>query len=104
MVVDIMETIKVHNKLTLEEKETTLSYDNIDKIWIMDTTVSKHYNKALKQGWIPIRQYIYDDGTVCGMVLTAPEWSVTIRTTTKREMTEKQLTNLSGKDKTIQND
>ena len=99
MVVDFMETIKMHNKLTLEEKETTLSYDNIEKTWIMDSTVSKHYCKAMKQGWIPIRQYIYDDGTVCGMVLTAPERAVTIRSTVKREMTEKQLTNLSGKGK-----
>ena len=90
-----METIKVANRLTNEEKETILSYDSIDKTWNMYSTVPKHFRKALKQGWSLIKQYVYDDGTVCGMELVAQDRAVTIRSTTKKQMSEKQLENLN---------
>ena len=93
-----METIKISNKLTLEEKETTLIYDSVEKTWTMDSVTPKIFRKALKQGWTPIRQYVYEDGTVCGMVLTGPERAITIRNTAKKEMSEKQLGNLSKSD------
>lgn len=91
-----METVKVINRLTNEEKETTLVYDYIDKVWEMYSTVPKHFNKAIKQGWHPTTQYVYEDGTVCGMILTASERAVTIRNTTKKQMSEKQMDNLNG--------
>ena len=93
-----METIKVYRELTKEERETLLHYDYIEKMWTMDSTVPKHFRKALKQGWTPIKQYVYEDGSVCGMVLTAPERSITIRNTEKKQMSEKQLGNLLGDD------
>lgn len=93
-----MQTIKVYDKLTIEERETILLYDSEKKIWTMDSTVPKHFRKALKQEWTPIKQYIYEDGTVCGMVLTAPERAVTIRSTIKKQMSEKQLANLNDDD------
>ncbi len=93
-----METIKVINRLTNEEKETTLVYDYIDKVWEMYSTVPKHFNKAIKQGWCPIRQYVYEDGTICGMTLTASERAVTIRNVEAKQMSEKQMGNLSGSD------
>lgn len=89
-----METIKISTKLSNEEKETILTYDAIDKIWTMDTTIQKHMNRALKQGWMPIKKYVYMDNTVCGMVLIAPDRSITIRSTTKKELSEDQLGNL----------
>lgn len=91
-----MKTIHVYNPLSSEERETLLIYDPIDKVWTMDSTVPKHFRKALKQGWTPVKQYVYEDDTVCGMVLTAPARAITIRNTTKKEMSEKQLRNLSG--------
>lgn len=90
-----METIKVSGKLTNEERETLLNFDSIEKIWTMDSMVPKHFRKALKQGWTPIKQFVYDDGTVCGMILTAPERAITIRTTEKKKLSEKQLKNLN---------
>jgi hypothetical protein len=93
-----METIKVYSELTKDERETLLHYDYIDKTWTMDSTVPKHFRKALRQGWTPIKQYVYEDGTVCGMTLTALERSVTIRNTEKKQMSEKQMTNLFGDD------
>lgn len=90
-----METIKVTTKLTKEERETVLSYDELEKMWVMDSTIPKHFRKALKQSWTPVRQYVYDDGTVCGMVLTASERAVTFRNTSKKQLSDKQLNNLS---------
>ena len=90
-----METINVYERISAEERETILVYDNITKEWIMDSSVPKHFRKAAKQGWTPIKQYIYEDGTVCAMVLTAPERAITIRNTEKKQMSEKQLGNLS---------
>ncbi len=92
-----MKTIKVNGKLGAEERETLLNYDPIEKIWVMDSTIPKHFRKALKQGWTPIQQYVYEDGTVCGMVLTAAERAITIRSTIKKEMSEEQLENLHKK-------
>lgn len=93
-----METIKITGQLTIEERETILVYDSIDKHWIIDTTVPKHFRKALKQDWTPIKQYVYEDGTVCGMVLKAPERAVTIRNVEKKKMSEKQMKNLSNEE------
>lgn len=90
-----MEIIKVNTKLTNEEKETILTYDNINKVWRMDSTVAKHFNKALRQEWMPITKYVYEDDVVCGMVLEAPAKAITIRNPNKkRVMSDKQMTNL----------
>ena len=93
-----METIKINVKLTAEERETLLNYDSITKEWIMDSTVPKHFRRAVKHGWLPVRQYVCDDDTVCGMVLRAPERAVTIRNVEKKQMSEKQIKNLSDED------
>jgi hypothetical protein len=93
-----MKTIKVGCTLYNKERETILVYDNVDKMWTMDSTVPKHFNRALKQGWKPVTKYIYDDGSVCGMVLTAPARAITIRSTEKKRMSDKQMSNLFGDD------
>lgn len=89
-----METIKMHYRLLNEERETLIIYDNVNKVWVLDSMIPKHFRKALRQGWTPIKQWIYEDGTVCGMVLTAPERAVTIRNAVKKQMSEKQMNNL----------
>lgn len=89
-----METIKVTTRLSAEERETVLVYDNVDKVWRMDSTVPKHFNKALKQGWKQTTEFIYEDGTVCGGAFEAPARAITIRSTEKKQMSEKQLGNL----------
>jgi hypothetical protein len=91
-------TITIASKLSADEREVHLYYDADTKLWTMDSTVPKYFRKALRQGWTPVRQYVYDDGTVCGMVLTAPEKSVTIRNTAKKQMSDEQMRNLFSDD------
>jgi hypothetical protein len=86
-----VKVIKLTTRLTAEEKETTLNYDYLDKTWRMDSTVQKHFNKALKQGWTPLVRFEYEDGTVAGYVLEAPDRAVTIRNVVAKKMSEKQM-------------
>ena len=89
-----METIKVNTRLSTEERETVLVYDNVHKVWLMDTTVPKHCNKAKRQGWNQTTEYVYEDGVVCGGAFTAPARAITIRNAEKKQMTEAQMGNL----------
>lgn len=89
-----MDTIRINSRLSLEEKETILVYDGVDKMWHMDTTIAKHMNKAKNQGWIQTAEYVYDDGTACGGAFEAPARAITIRNTEKKQMSEKQMKNL----------
>lgn len=93
-----MRVIKFNGHLTSEEKETILNYNYLTKTWRMDSTVRKHFNKALKQGWIPLVQYVDDDEKVAGYVLEAPDRAITIRSIEKKQMSEKQLANLTDED------
>ena len=93
-----METIKVGVRLSNEEREVHLYLDPVDRVWILDAFMPKYFRKAIKQGWTPIREYVYDDGTVCGMSLTAPERSISIRSTEKKKLSKKQLDALNGDD------
>lgn len=95
-----MKTIKMSGtKLMNEEREVYLYFDPVDRMWTLDAFVPKYFRKALKQGWTPIREYVYDDGTVCGMSLTAPERCISIRNIEKKKVSEKQLKNLHTDDK-----
>lgn len=90
-----METIKVSTRLSMEERETVIVYDNIDKQWHADTTLPKHINKFKKQGWTQTTEYVYEDGTICGGSFVAPAKGITIRDPNKkRVMNELQMQNL----------
>ena len=93
-----MEIIKLTCRLSAEERETILNYDNVDKVWRMDSTIPKHYNKAKRQGWTQIAEFIYEDGTVCGGAFIGPARAITIRNAEKKQMSDKQLKNLSIND------
>jgi hypothetical protein len=94
-----METIKITGvRLSNEEREIHLYLDPIERVWILDAFMPKYFRKAIKQGWTPIKEYVYEDGTVCGMTLTAPERAVTIRNVDKKKLSEKQLKHLNPDD------
>ena len=91
-----MDTVRINSRLTNEEKETVISFDYATRTWLMDTTISKYYNKALRQGWTQLKQYVYTDGSVCGGVFQAPDYAITIRSTSKKQLTDAQMNNLFG--------
>ena len=95
----MIKTHKVYGKLSSSEKEVLLHYDAVDNKWIMDTTIMKFYNKAIRQGWTQTDEYVYEDGTVCGGAFEAPAKAITIRDPNKkRVMSDEQMKNLHRHD------
>ena len=100
-----METIKVTTRLSTEERETVIVYDNITRKWYVDTTLPKHVNRFKKQGWEQTAEYIYEDGSICGGAFEGSEKAITIRNPNKkRVMSDKQMQNLHGHDEEDEDD
>lgn len=100
-----METIKVNSKLTNEEKETVIVYDNVNKRWYADTTLTKHMNRFKKQDWTQTAEYVYEDGTVIGGLFEGSAKAITIRNPNKkRVMSELQMNNLRRRDEEDEDD
>ena len=92
-----MKTFVRTTRITPEERESHLWYDPFYKTWTMETNIPKHFNKAVRQGWMPVSKSIYEDGTVCAMTLTAPDGAITIRNPNKkRTMSDSQKAALFG--------
>ena len=83
-----IKTKKITNKISIAERETHIYRD--DDGWVMDSTIPKDFNAALRKGWTPVEQTVYDDGTVCGMILKAIPSAVTIRKNAARSVSEEQ--------------
>lgn len=83
-----IKTKKITNKISIAERETHIYRD--DDGWVMDSTVPKDFNAALRKGWTPVEQTVYDDGTVCGMIIKAIPSAVTIRKNAARSVSEEQ--------------
>lgn len=81
-------TTRITSKIAVNERETHIY--RCDDGWMMDSTVPKDYNAAMRKGWVPVAQTVYEDGTVCGIVLKAIPSAVTIRNNTKRRVSDEQ--------------
>lgn len=83
-----IKTKTITSKISVSERETHIYRD--DDGWTMDSTVPKDFNAALRKGWTPIEQTVYDDGAVCGMILKAIPSAVTIRKNAVRSVSGEQ--------------
>lgn len=79
-----IKTKTITSKISVSERETHI-YRSGDG-WVMDSTIPKDFNAALRKGWSPIEQTVYDDGAVCGMILKAIPSAVTIRKNAARSI------------------
>jgi hypothetical protein len=90
-----MITQVINTQLSKEERETHYLIENSNDNEVeMDTTILKDYNRAVKQGWTMVKQYVYEDGSVAGGVFTAPRRCLSVRSTKERVMSEKQKKNI----------
>ena len=100
-----MDTIKVTSKLSNEERETVIVYDNTEKKWYADTTLAKHVNKFKKQGWTQTTEYVYEDGSICGGAFEGSDKAITIRNPNiKRVMSDEQMKNLHRRNEEDEDD
>ena len=83
-----IKTKTITSKISVSERETHI-YRSGDG-WVMDSTIPKDFNSALRKGGSPIEQTVYDDGAVCGMILKAIPSAVTIRKNAARSVSEEQ--------------
>ena len=56
---------KSPNKLTREEREFYLNYNEAIDCWYAESSIPKYWRKLEKQGWICTNITYYADGTVC---------------------------------------
>lgn len=77
------EKIVVGSKIENYKQETLVRFSQIDKTWCVDTTIPKHYNKFLRQGWKLVREFVYDNGEIVGGSFEAPEKAITVRSVMK---------------------
>ena len=79
-------------KLTQAEREFFLNYNELDKVWVAESSIPKFWRKLEKKNWTCIKVQYYPDGTVCSKTFTSNSTKgVTITDPTKkREMSEAQ--------------
>jgi len=97
-----METTTLKERILPEERETHLWFDPMTNLWRMNSNISRHFNKAQRAGWTPVRQYVYDDGYVAAMELEAPERGITIKTPKKREFSDEHKAKLLGQNEDLE--
>ena len=78
-----MEKVVIASQIASYEQETLVCFKQVDKKWCVDTTIPKHYNRFLRQGWKLVRKYVYDSGEIVGGFFEAPERAITVRNVTK---------------------
>lgn len=78
------------DKLTREERETIILYNEVDDEFIIDSSVQKHIRKFDKLGYECTDTRNYDDGTVEAKSYRVPVWAISFRSPVKRTVTEEQ--------------
>ena len=80
------------DRLTKEERETTIVFSEIDNCWVADTSVQKHKTRFIKQGWELTSETTLPDGTWVASTFSAPPHAISIRNSVKavREISEEQ--------------
>lgn len=54
-----------NKKLTKEERELILVFNEADGYWTADSSIPKYWRRLEKKGWKLENTYYYNDGTVC---------------------------------------
>lgn len=91
------------DQLSREEREVHISYDEITKQWLVETSVGKYINKFRKMGWKEIRTLQYQDGRTAIAWFVAPEFALSIRKPVRKTQSEEQRKASSERMKTMRN-
>ena len=80
------------SRLTIEERETNILFNEKDGYWSIVTDVPKHMRKFDRLGYACINTIYYPDGSVETKEYKVPEWAVSFRKPEKVKisMTEEQ--------------
>ena len=82
-----------NTKLTQAEREFFLNYNELDKVWVAESSIPKFWRKLEKKNWTCTGVQYYPDGTICSKTFTSnsPKGvNISDPTKAKREMTDEQ--------------
>ena len=67
------------SRLTIEERETNVLFNEKDGYWSIVTDVPKHMRKFDRLGYECVKTIYYPDGSVETKEYKAPEWALSFR-------------------------
>lgn len=93
------------SRLTIEERETNILFNEKDGYWSIVTDVPKHMNKFDKLGYKCVKTIYYPDGSVETKEYKVPAHAVSFRSPVKlkRELTDEQRKAASERMKAMRN-
>ena len=70
---DITESIVLasNTRLTKEEREFFLNYDELNEVWVAETSIPKFWRRLEKKNWTCTGVQYYPDGQVCSKTFTS---------------------------------
>lgn len=79
------------SRLTIEERETNILFNEKDGYWSIVTDVPKHMRKFDRLGYECVNTIYYPDGSVETKEYKVPEWAVSFRSKKlTRNLTDEQ--------------
>lgn len=76
---------------SIEELETHLNYDAVDKVWRAYTNIKTDYLKFKEKNWKVISESFAEDGTFIDAIFEARRKAIRIVNANKREYTEEEM-------------
>lgn len=85
------------DKLSKYERETHINIDEVDNMWIAESSIQKDINKFKRNGWTIKSETYYGDGKLCSVIFTAPRNCISIRNVNKikRKLSEEEKVEFS---------
>lgn len=88
---DISATENVSTKLSRDEREIILLFNEGSGVWEAETSIPKWWRKLESKNWKCIKTLYYDDGTVCSKTFVGSSKGVSITDPFKvREISDEQ--------------
>ena len=79
----------INDRLTKEEREIVLIYNEAEGLWIAETSIPKYWRKLEAKNWKCTSTQYYNDGTVCSKSFVGSKKGVSITDPFKvREVSE----------------
>ena len=78
------------DKLTKEERETVIVFNEADNKFIIETSIAVHMRKFDRLGYECTKKQYYSDGTVMSKEYKVPKFAITFRKPEKRKVSEEQ--------------
>ena len=85
------EDSKVSTKLSRDERECVLLYNEEEGVWYAESSIPKFWRRLEKKNWVCTKTIYYSDGTICSKWFKGSKKGVTITDPFKtRDLSDEQ--------------